>query len=257
MIPVISLAGFTLPVGPLAFLVAVWVGSEVGERVMRRLAPAEQADDWKRAFTVAAYSGLAAGLVGARFAYVTEFYPLYMQSPRLLLSLRPGMLSPLPGLVLGLGVFLLLLHRVQMPTLTILDTIALIAVSVLLVMALGQLASGARYGMPTVLPWGIKLWGEQRHPVQAYEAVALAVILLILWRMIPTALPGEIFWFGIFYVGIVELFLEAFRSASKTVAIGIRVPQIMALVAVLLSLYIISLYAAQRQRSEAPTDVEI
>ena len=35
--------------------------------------------------------------------------------------------------------------------------------------------------------------------------------------MIPSALPGEIFWFGIFYVGIAELLLEAFRGAYPDV----------------------------------------
>ena len=256
MMPVLSIAGLTLPVGPLAFLLAIWVGSEVGERAMRRLAPVKQAKDWQRAFTVAASGGLVAGRVGARLAYVAQFYPLYMQSPRLLLSLRPGTLAPLPGLVLGLGVFLLLLHRVPMPTWTILDTVALMAVSVLLVMALGQLASGERYGMPTALPWGIELWGERRHPVQAYEAVTLAMILFALWRMIPSALPGEVFWFGVLYVGVAELLLETFRGASNTIANGIRVPQIAALVAVLLALYMISFYAAQRQRFEVHADIK-
>ena len=102
---------------------------------------------------------------------------------------------------------------------------------------------------------GIELWGERRHPVQAYEAVGLAMIFLALWRMIPSALPGEIFWFGIFYVGMAELLLETFRGASNTIATGIRVPQMAALVAVLLALYIISFYAAQLQRSVVQTDI--
>jgi phosphatidylglycerol:prolipoprotein diacylglycerol transferase len=251
MMPVLSIGGFIVPVGPLAFLIAIWVGSEVGERTIRRLAPAEKVADWQRAFTLAAYGGLAAGVVGARLAYVAQFYPLYVQAPRLLMSLRPGTLAPIPGLVLGLGVFLLLLYRVQMPTWTILDTVASIAVSALLVLALGQLATGERYGMPTALPWGIDLWGVRRHPVQAYEAIALAVILVTLWRMMPSVQPGEIFWFGVLYVGAAELLLEAFRGTSSTVILGIRVTQIVALATILMALYMISFYAAQRQRGSS------
>ncbi len=52
MMPVLSLGGFTLAVGPLAFLMAIWVGSEVGERTMRRLAVPGKADDRQRAFSL-------------------------------------------------------------------------------------------------------------------------------------------------------------------------------------------------------------
>jgi hypothetical protein len=52
MMPVLSVGGFTMPVGPLAFLIAIWFGSEVGERTIRRLAPAEKVSDWQRAFTL-------------------------------------------------------------------------------------------------------------------------------------------------------------------------------------------------------------
>ena len=254
MMPVLSFGGLTLPVGPLAFLMAIWIGSEVGERAMGRLALPGEADDWQRAFSRAVYGGLAAGVIGARLAYAAQFYPIYVQTPRLLLSLRPGTLAPIPGLIVGIGVALLLLHSARMPTSTILDNVALVSISVLIVLALGQFATGERYGVPTSLPWAVELWQLRRHPVQLYEAGSLAVILLVLWRMAPTALPGEIFWYGLLYVGVTELLLEAFRGTSSTVAAGIRVSQVVALAAILLALYIIAFYAGRRQRDASQAE---
>lgn len=251
MMPVLNVAGLTIPVGPLAFLLAILIAAEVGERAMRRLAPDGQVLAWQQGFSRAAYGGLAAGVIGARLAYAAQFYPLYIQAPRLLLNLRPGTLAPLPGLVIGVGVALLLLQRVQIPMAMILDNLALVFIAALIVLALGQFATGARYGMPTALPWGVELWGMRRHPVQLYEAIALLVVFIILWRMMPVALPGEIFWYGLLYVGATELLFETFRGASRTAVAGIRVPQIAALTAILLSLYIISFYAGQRQQKES------
>ena len=220
---------------------------------MRRLAVPGKAGDWQRAFSLAVYGGLAAGVIGARLAYAAQFHPIYVQTPRLLLSLQPGTLAEVPGLIVGVGVALILLHRVQMPTSTILDNAALVSVSVLIVLALGQFATGDRYGVPTDLPWGVELWQVRRHPVQFYEAISLAVILAVLWRMMPTALPGEIFWYGVLYVGVTELLLEAFRGTSNTAVAGIRVSQVVSLAAVLLALYIIAFYAGQRQRDLSQT----
>ncbi len=124
----------------------------------------------------------------------------------------------------------------------------MVSVSVLIVLALGQFATGERYGVATDLPWAVELWQVRRHPVQIYEAISLAVILAVLWRMMPTALPGEIFWYGVLYVGVTELLLEAFRGTSNTAVAGIRVSQVVALAAVLLALYILAFYAGQRQR---------
>ncbi len=56
------------------------------------------------------YGGLAAVVIGARLAYAAQFYPIYVQTPRLLLSLRPGTLAAIPGLIVGVGVALILLH---------------------------------------------------------------------------------------------------------------------------------------------------
>lgn len=171
----------------------------------------------------------------------------YSRLPAEFESHTSTMQSSLPGLLLGIGVFLFMLHCVRIPAWTILDTVTLMVIGSWIALALWQFIHGERYGLPTDLPWATELWGERRHPVQMYEAVTLFILLLVLWRMTPTALPGEIFWYGMLYVGTTELVLEAFRSESDTTMAGIRVLQLVALAVVLTALYEISLYARQQQ----------
>lgn len=155
------------------------------------------------------------------------------------------------GLVVGVGVVLILLYRVQMASTTILDNLMMVSIGALIMLALGQFAMGVRYGMSTELPWGVTIWGVRRHPVQLYEAAMLLLIFIVLWRMMPSVLSGEVFWHGLLYVGATELMLEAFRAASRTTIAGIRVPQVAALTTILISLYIISFHARQRQQQES------
>ena len=155
------------------------------------------------------------------------------------------------GLLIGADAVLLLIYRRHRPTSLMLDRVALASILGLIVLALGQFAAGVHYGAPTVLPWGINLWGIRRHPVQLYEATALAAVLVTLRHRMSTALPGEIFWHGALYVGVIELVLETFRNTTHTVGLGIRQVQVIALSVVLLALSIISLYAAQRRNAAA------
>ena len=159
--------------------------------------------------------------------------------------------TPIIGVVIGVGGVLFLLSRVQVASTAILDNLMMVSIGALIMLALGQFAMGVPYGMSTELPWGVTIWGVRRHPVQLYEAAALLLIFIVLWRMMPSASPGEVFWRGLLYLGATELVLEAFRAISRTTMAGIRVPQVAALTTILISLYIISFHARQRQQQES------
>ncbi len=166
MFPVIQILGLTLPVGPLAKLLAFWVGSDLGARALGGARHTERRPAWQAAFNNATIASFFVGLVGARLWYAARYYWLYLERPGLLLSVRPGTLALVPGLFIGVAVGIFLLRRAEIPWAQIADAVAVATAGAFVVLSLGNFGTGAAYGVPTSLPWGVELWGAVRHPVQ-------------------------------------------------------------------------------------------
>lgn len=153
MWPVISLLGLTIPVGPLFALLSFYIGNDLGTRAIGRVAPAEQRTTWQTAFTNATFAALIAGLIGARLGYAARYFPIYLETPQLLLSIRPGALALLPGLIAGGAIGLLYLARKNIPTAPTSDAAAIGITVALAVLSLGRFLTGEGYGLPTAAPW--------------------------------------------------------------------------------------------------------
>jgi prolipoprotein diacylglyceryltransferase len=246
MWPVISFFGLTIPVGPLFALLSFYVGSDLGTRSLGRVAPPEERAAWQTAFTNATFAALIAGLIGARIGYAARYFPIYLDAPQLLLSIRPGALALLPGLIAGGAVGLLYLARKNVPTVPTSDAVALGITTALAVLSLGRFLTGEGYGAPTTVPWAIDLWGATRHPVQLYELFFLLVALGLLWYQQRRVVPGELFWRAVAYLSLVELGVAAFRADAQTWLLGMRMTQVIALAVLLAALYVLSFYARQR-----------
>lgn len=253
MWPVLHFLGLTLPVGPLAALLAFVVGSEVGSRTIRRFAgDGKAAAPWSEAFNSAIFVGLLAGLVAARVAYAMRYFDLYLAEPTLLFSLRPGTLAWWPGIGFGAAVVVFYSRRHQIPLAVIADAGAMGALAALVIWNLGQFLTGDAYGVPAEVPWAVQLWGEARHPVQLYVAGALLVGLAVLWWQRQDVRPGQLFWKALLVYGAVELFFTAFRANPTTWGPGIRTAQVYALLAILTAMYVLSYYARPPHLEGAP-----
>ncbi len=253
MWPVLHFLGLTLPVGPLAALLAFVVGSEVGSRTIRRFAgDGKAAAPWSEAFNSAIFVGLLAGLVAARVAYAMRYFDLYLAEPTLLLSLRPGTLAGWPGIGFGAAVVVFYSRRRQLPLAVIADAGAMGTLAALVIWKLGQFLTGDAYGVPGKVPWAVEIWGEVRHPVQLYVAGALLVGLVLLWWQRRDARPGQLFWQALLVYGAVELFFAAFRANPATWGPGIRTAQVYALLAILTAMYVLSYYARPPHLKGAP-----
>lgn len=158
MFPVFHILGFTIPVEPLAALLAFTVGSEVGSRMAGSSADdAEMAVAWSEAFTAATFYALLAGLVGARLGYALHYFELYLAEPSLFLSLRPGTLAIVPGSVVGVVVAIFYIHRSRVPVSVVSDAGAVAALTALVAWNVGQFFTGDGYGVPGNVPWTIPL----------------------------------------------------------------------------------------------------
>jgi len=224
MVPTVRLFGFTVQSYAIVLLLGVWVGLWLSARAAWRLGM-----DGDHVYSLGFYS-LLAMLLGARLVYVLGHWAAYRDAPLSALSPTPTALAWPEGALIGGVVAIAYWRRRRLPVGTTLDAIAPGLALALALERLGALLDGSAFGEPTTLPWGVYVWDEVRHPVQLYEAVALLVILGVLWwRRKQRAFDGHSFTlFVALYAGS-RLFLEAFRAETPLMANGVRTAQVIAL----------------------------
>lgn len=232
----------TLQIGPLSIatpgliiLIGLWIALELAERRAHHHQVAANL-----LYTLTFYS-LLVGLLGARLAFVVQYPEPFLKNPLSLLSLNPGMLDRLAGLLIGIGFFLIYTQRVKAPLWNVLDALTPGIVAFSVALSLSQLAAGTFFGLPTSLPWGIRLWEADRHPTQIYMLVAALSILGWVWfrqaRMAFRA-AGALFLAGVSLLSAAYLLVSGFRADSPTIYAGIRSEQVIAWVILALGLWL-------------------
>ena len=230
MLPVLNLGPFTLPVGPLALILAFYLALEIGDREARRLG-------WRKdLISNAALLSLFVGIVGARLAYAAANLSSYRLDWLQLFALNLGTLNPTAGVLIGLGAGYAYLQRQRVKRGVLLDALAPALVIFLAVLSFGNLLTGDAYGaVARDLPWAIFLWGQSRHPVQLYEMVAYLTIFAWLWfrPRFGEGLPefdGARFVLAVALLAGTRVLLEPFRGDSVAWVAGLRAMQVLALV---------------------------
>ena len=233
MLPILNIGPLAIQTPGLIILFGTWLGFFLAERQAGRY----QVNS-SMLYSLA-FSGLVAGVIGARVAFVAHYFSAFTANPASLFSLNINMFEPIWGFVIGLITSGLYGWLKQMPLRRTLDamasTLAVIAISV----HLAQFASGDAYGTATNLPWAVELWGVRRHPVQIYETLAAIIILWLVWpRPGWFRNPGHRFLAFIAMSAGARVFLEAFRGDS-TFWEGIRNAQVIAWLILAASLWAI------------------
>ena len=160
-------------------------------------------------------------------------------------SPNPGLLDLWGGVVGALLVSLVYGQRKGLALWPTLDTLTPGLAVMGVALGLSQLASGAAFGSPTELSWGIELWGARRHPTQIYASLAAALILVVLRpqgrlaQRLQALAPGLHFWAFIGLSALARLLLEAWRGDSALIFGGLRQPQVVAWLVLALSLWAI------------------
>ncbi|MGD8792137.1 MAG: prolipoprotein diacylglyceryl transferase [Anaerolineae bacterium] len=221
MLPVLQIGPLALQTAGLILVVGFWLAVEIAGRQGTQLGLDGGA------IQNAGLYGALAGIVGARVAYVLEYWPVYRENLLGIVSLNPQTLSLAPGIVVGLAVTVAYLQRKEMPARPLLDAIAPGAAIFAATLALANLASGAAFGTETGVPWAIELWDARRHPVQLYEFAAALGMLAIVWRVGHRApAPGLRFLLFVALYGGSRLMLEPLRATSQLLFGGFRAAQV-------------------------------
>lgn len=225
----------TLPIGPLRIqtyglflLLAYFAGLWLAARLARR-----RGLDGDHIYNAGFY-GLLAGLVAARLGHTVAYVEAYRADPRQILSLSPGALLPLPGLIGAAAAVAFYVWRRRLPALPLADAAAPGVLLGVVVAGWGAFLAGRLLGAASDLPWALVLFGVRRHPVALYEALAgLALLAGLLWLdRTRTLRPGQLLLLTLFGYATIRLFLEPLRAGSPTVGDGWRVPQMVSLVVI-------------------------
>ena len=224
MLPVLQIGPLALQMPGLMYLLGLWLGLSLAEK--RSHKHGISADTlYNLTFT-----GLIAGILGARLGYVLINPNIFLQSPLDLFSLNPGLLDPFSGLAATLLAALVYGRRKALSLWPTLDALTPLFAVFMVGVAGAHIASGEAFGAVTNLPWGIDLWGAKRHPSQFYELASAIAVLLVLGGLSksPNAPAGRLFLAFVALTAGSALFLEAFRGDSVLILGGIRAGQVVA-----------------------------
>lgn len=255
MYPVIHIGPAVIQSSILALIAALWLGAYVAERECRR-----HKLDGEEVWNVVGIVAVAT-VIAARLIYVAQNFSAYASDPLQIFSPIPGTLSLGFGAIFGLMAAYAYIQRRPIPLAHFLDALAPGALIASAVSATGQLLSGDAYGTPSNLPWSVYLWGEWRHPVQLYDALAALIGFIVAWRVSrdQSTRAGLITLVAIAWYSASRVLIDAFRSETTILPGGFRGSQVIALAVLLIALWFLSNFmmkiadASQRNtRGESP-----
>jgi phosphatidylglycerol:prolipoprotein diacylglycerol transferase len=188
-----------------------------------------------------AFFSFSGYLIGGRILFVLENFPAFMQNPISLISLNIDLFDSEGAIVVAILIAWSYGFQRRLPLWPTLDMATPLFAVYAIGIGLAHLASGNGFGKETSVLWGIELWGATRHPSQVYEILAATITLGLSWFRKPDSSPGMTFLTFSALTSTYSLFLEAFRGDSTFVLGGLRLEQLLAWVALAISLYFIHL----------------
>ncbi len=223
MFPIVQIGPVALQIPGLVLLVGLWIGLTLSERRARR-----RGEDPGHVYNLV-FISLITGVIGARLSYAATYPNAFTTNPRSLVSLNPGLLDPLAGVLIAAAAAAIYLFRKNLPLWSTLDALTPLFAVMGIAIGISHFASGSAFGISTQVPWGIQLWGATRHPTQIYEIILATFTLIAIMFLDRTSwslTPGNIFLSFISLSAVSRLFLEAYRGDSILLDSGFRIAQV-------------------------------
>ena len=240
MYPTLPFGPLSLPTAPFAILLAATLGLELSGRYGRRLG-LHVDDVWNTGLLA-----MLAGLLAARLWNVATLWPIYMDDPWLILSLRPGGFAPWPGFVAALVVGYANLIRRALDPVRMAAAYAVGAVAAGIILSIGAYLTGSVVGLPSDQPWALAYFGELRHPAALYQALGMWLLFVALWLRTGPLQPGRTVLLAALGYSLIRLATDAFVEDAAVIR-AFRASQLAALAAALA----LSLLLARRPNATA------
>ena len=239
MLPVLNIGPFAIQTPGLIILICFGVGMAQCEKY------SHLSDVNPKLLSNMLFTALLLGLVGARLGFALR-YPAAFQSNLIsIISLNPAMLDVASGVLIALFGAFIYGYRKGMDFWNTLDAFSPLISLAAIGFSLANLASGRAYGTPTRLPWGVRLWGEVRHPTQIYDTILVMIIAFLLWpnRNLARYIRNRINISGVISLSLfaslafARIITESFRGDSQFLPGQFRLGQVVAWLILALSLW--------------------
>jgi len=177
---------------------------------------------------------MAAGIIGARIAYVLANFSYFINDPELIIRVDQGGLIYYGGFV-GAALAVVLYARVKHAPFWPFADFVITALP--LGQAIGRIGcflNGCCQGTPGAWPWCVAVAGVERHPTQLYETVfCLAVYGILLWYYRRRPRSGRVLALYLILYPLGRFLLEFWRGDERLQWLGMNVAQEVSLVLLL------------------------
>jgi phosphatidylglycerol:prolipoprotein diacylglycerol transferase len=233
MYPTLPFGPLALPTAPILAILAVLVTLDVAGRYGRRLG-VHPDDIWNVGLIA-----LASALIVARLWNVFQFWYIYQSEPVLIFSIRPSGYAFWPGLIAAIvGGYVYLFRRALDPV-RVGAALAVGLVAGSIVQSISGFATGTLLGTLSDMPWAFPYFGEMRHPVGLYQALASTLLLFFLWLFGDPQRPGRVLLQAIVGYCLIRLITDGFLAESTLIG-EIRASQLIALTVALVAVLLLA-----------------
>lgn len=214
MLPIPNPIAFTIfGIDVMWYGVLIAIGILLAILIVYKRAPRHDIEP-ERIFDIAMIC-LPLSIVGARAYYVLFNWEYYAGDFYKIINIRAGGLAIHGGLIVGflIGILLCKIWRIRP-----LNALDLVAPAIALAQSIGRWGNyfnQEAHGVPTDLPWAIKVGNEMVHPTFLYESIWCFLLFLVLILIDNNRkFEGQIFLlYGILY-SFERFFIEQLRTDS-------------------------------------------
>jgi phosphatidylglycerol:prolipoprotein diacylglycerol transferase len=237
MFPILQIGPVALPLPELIVLVGIWIGIYFAEKHA-----VINGSDANNISNLIIYS-LLLGLLGARLGYVFQYLDYFISDPIGIFSRNLSLFDPIIGYFSAGLTMVIFIQRKKMDFWRTLDAITPFFALLVISLSLSHLASGSSIGTPTNAPWGIEIWGIERHPVPLYELISSIFIFVLIYpgKGILWSLKSGITSLRFFLLTTTAIIMiSSFRGDLAMTAFGIKTNQLIAWIMLLFILVLLS-----------------
>lgn len=224
MFPIINIGPLAIQSAGLFIILGLWLSINLIEKYCHQFVKSE------RNFINLLTWTLFSIIIFSRIAYIIQFSSDFLLQPLTVFSLSPALMDFNTGIIFSAILFIILLKRNNYRYSDALTALTPGISLFLFFYFFSLFSTGDYYGLPTELPWGIKLWGLVRHPLQIYYLIGAILIFIYIILQIRNNKVQTLFQKFLIAWSLLVIFLDFFRGDNQFIFFNVHIFQLVALI---------------------------